>query len=148
MRPRIVPRFSRTQIRMHGHILAGVTVTALLLCDGFRTPLLAQGPQIGIGRIVAAPSELGLLPLTAVDVSALETARPKDHRFLGLAVGGVVLGTAGALLVRWACVNYSPDPPGSSCAPQTLAGGAVGAVVGGMLGYLVGLGIRAGGDAP
>jgi len=136
---------TRSSIRLRTFAFAAVVI--LSLGDSLLGHLFAQGQQLGFRPPVPGLSELPPPHDIALDGFAAVTARSQDRRFLGLAVGGLVLGTAGALLVHWACINYSPEAPGTSCAPQTVAGGGVGAAVGGLLGYLVGLGIRAGGDA-
>jgi hypothetical protein len=106
----------------------------------------AQGPQLGIGVSRSLDRPTHGLHITG-PWNATDSLQRSDSRYAGLLIGGVVLGAAGALLVHWGCVSYSGDPE-ESCVPQTIGGGAVGAVVGGLIGYFVGRGIHHSGRTP
>jgi len=101
---------------------------------------------MGISRAAQPVSRISAGEITAA-TPGIASQGPSDHRFVGLAIGGAVLGLAGGLLLHWACNNYSPDAD-ESCLGETLAGASVGGALGGFLGYLVGLGIPAGQSRP
>ena len=59
----------------------------------------------------------------------------RDHRWEGMAIGGIVFGIAGAWLAHGLC---NLEPAEGSCFGQTLAGGLVGGALGLGVGALVG----------
>ena len=65
----------------------------------------------------------------------------RDYRYEGLALGGIVFGTAGAW-IGWNVAVGCPLVPGADCEPDrvgnAVAAGLAGVAVGGGLGYLVG----------
>lgn len=111
-----------------------VLVAAVLLPVGLaaqrveRAPLQSWSPEIRISSDVTA---------------ALTASLRRDYRLEGLAVGGLLLGAVGMWIGSEACHNQ-PEPVGSgsgrSCTGDAAIVGLTGAVVGSVVGYLLGRG--------
>jgi hypothetical protein len=101
------------------------------------SPLHAQRLAVPFTAYRAGSSPLGTqLGSPGVLPFPVESRAP-DRRWEGFAVGGGLLGVAGALLAHGLCKqNDQANPP--SCVGPTISGGLVGGLIGGVVGLFIG----------
>ncbi len=125
---------ARASTRCRAWIIAGAF---LALTSPLAAQTISQVPTsselAALARLTPDPAEerAPLLPQALVPAQA-------DNRYLGLAIGGVGVGILGALVANRLCWNYGSDPNGN-CTGETVIGASIGAVIGGGLGYLIGM---------
>jgi hypothetical protein len=95
--------------------------------------------QSTVGRTASqlrTNAELRVVNRTAVDLKVPQSAGvvepSRDYRWEGLVIGAGLMGVAGALLLHSAC------EANESCTGPTIGGFALAALVGGVLGGLIG----------
>jgi hypothetical protein len=103
------------------------------------TSALAQSTVGRTPSQLRATAELRAVNRTAVDPQVPQSARVvaprRDYGWEGLVIGAGVVGVAGALLLHGTCEENE------SCTGPTVGGFALGAVVGGTTGGLIGANI-------
>lgn len=132
--------------RISSRCVLKVVVAIVLLSVTLPVRVVAQGallrftPPVSTSLILVEPSEANLSGANAdlVELRPVLTKRA-DYRWEFGIAGAALLGLAGAVAASAAC---NPDTASGSCVGPVVGTGAVGALVGGVIGLFVGAGVE------